>query len=256
VSQTGTSTRNGRLTKVVALLLVGVGVAVVAGVSWQWIGRVRYAAAQQAELDRVLTEQWGGAVSGARAAGAARAGADPARANPARANPARANPARHAPAARPESDAAAPGTPIARLHLPTLDLALVVVEGTADAQLDKAPGRLAGTQRLGSPGNTVVAGHRYPGLFWDLDRLAAGDPVVLEMADTWLVYRTVRTVIVEPHDRTVVAPPAPDQPTLLTLATCEPKLSTAQRLVKQAELIRTEPRGGERPRELSARSRR
>jgi sortase (surface protein transpeptidase) len=66
----------------------------------------------------------------------------------------------------------------------------------------------------------------------------------------------VRTVVVQPVDEAVLAAPAPGGPTVLTLITCEPKLSTAQRLIKQAELTRTDPKPGPAPRELKAESRR
>jgi len=78
----------------------------------------------------------------------------------------------------------------------------------------------------------------------------------VETATSWHVYRIARTVIVEPQDDTVLADPGGNRPTLLTLVTCEPKLSTAQRLVKQAELVRTDPRAGSRPKELAITARR
>jgi sortase (surface protein transpeptidase) len=49
---------------------------------------------------------------------------------------------------------------------------------------------------------------------------------------------------------------SPKEATVLTLITCEPKLSTSQRLVKQAELTRTDDKGGDTPRELKAKTRR
>jgi sortase A len=233
--------QSGRFLRVLAFLLVAAGFVVAAGSGVQWYGKVRHASAEQARLSRDLDARWAPAAATAQAA------------NPA--NPARPNPARQAPARETTDEQPAPGTPIARLHLPTLGLSLVVLEGTTEAQLRRAPGRIVGTQPLGAPGTTAIAAHRYPGLFWNLDRLSAGDPVVVETAATWLVYRVVRTVIVEPTDQTVLAPPADGAPALLSLATCEPKLSTAQRLVKQAELVRTDPRSGARPRELRAHTR-
>lgn len=237
--------QSGRYLRVLALFLVAAGLAVAMGSGVQWYAKVRHAAAEQARLNRDLDQRW---TAAAPAAPAGAAAAQAARPNPARQAPARA------PASGDDVDPA-PGTPIARLHLPTLGLSLVVLEGTGEAQLRRGPGRIVGTQPLGAPGNTGLAAHRYPGLFWNLDRLAAGDPVVVETARGWLVYRVVRTVIVEPTDQTVLAPPGDGGSTLLSLATCEPKLSTAQRLVKQAELVRADRRGAARPRELAVRAR-
>jgi sortase A len=209
--------RGGLPVRLVAALLVAAGVVVASYAGWQWFGKVRMVARQQTRLGQALDTRW-------------------------------------ATLRTPVNLAA--GAPIARLHLPSLSVDLVVVEGSADAQLDTGPGHIAGTAEIGAAGNVGIAGHRYPGVFWDLDRLEAGDPVVVETATTWYVYRVRRTVTVEPDDRTVLAAPPAGSPALLTLVTCEPKLSTAHRLVKQAELVRADPREGPRPREMSVRSRR
>jgi sortase A len=215
----------------IAVSLIVIGLVVGLGAGWQWYGKVRHVAAEQRRLDKVLASR-------DRSAAAA------------------ASPIRPAPARRAAVTAVAPGTPIARLHLPTISKTLVVVEGAGDKQLDQGPGRMADTAPLGEPGNTALAGHRYPGLFWNLDLIEVGDPIVVETADAWLVYRTVRTVIVEPVDQTVLAAPPPSTPVMLTLITCEPKLSTSRRLVKQATLIRTDPRTGQTPKELTVPTRR
>jgi sortase A len=246
MSQTGTTAaarKKGRPVQWIALLLVAAGLAVALGAGWQWLGKVRHVAHQQEALDSALDQRW--AATPGTAPGAAASGVTglPAAVRP-------------APAGRVAVGSPAAGTPIARLHLPTLGERLVIVEGSGDAQLMKGPGRMVETPPLGAPGNTAVAGHRYPGVFWNLDRLATGDPVVVETAEAWLVYRTVRTVIVEPADESVLASPPAGRPTMLTMITCEPKLSTAQRLVKQAVLVRTDPRTATAPRELAASTRR
>jgi sortase A len=222
-----TNLNGARLVRTIAVVLMVVGLVFGIGVTWQWLAKVRHISAEQGRLEETLTAQWSPTWTGA--AGRTRVG---------------------------RIQGAATGAPIARLHLPTLSQTLVVVEGAEEPQLDKGPGRLAGTAPFGQPGNTALAGHRYPGVFWNLDLLEAGDPVVVETAASWLVYRTVRTVIVQPVDEAVLAAPPGERSTMLTLITCEPKLSTAQRLVKQAELVRTDDKGGEAPRELKAKTRR
>src|SRR2546430_2745925 len=146
------------------------------------------------------------------------------------------------------------GGPAVRLYLPRLHLALVVVEGAGEHELLRGPGHIPGTADFGQPGNVGVAGHRYPGVFWNLDRLRVGDPVVVETPDEWYVYRVIAAMVVGPADTRVLdAHPAgvpPSANAFLTLVTCHPKLTTAHRLIRQAELVRAEPRAGNRPAEL------
>jgi sortase A len=234
----------------IAVALIAVGLVIGLGAGWQWYGKVRQVAAEQRRLDQALVAQWDEAAGSADSPDRARTGRE-------RSAAAAASPVRAAAAGRADAiGAVPPGTPIARLHLPTISKTLVAVEGAGDKQLDQGPGRMTNTVPLGEPGNTALAGHRYPGVFWNLDLIEVGDPIVVEIADRWLVYRAVRTVIVEPVDQTVLAPPPPSTPVLLTLITCEPKLSTSRRLVKQAMLIRTDPRDGPAPKELTSPTRR
>ncbi len=149
-----------------------------------------------------------------------------------------------------EAGAADEGGPVALLHVPALRLRLYVVEGSDADRLMLGPGRITGTAAFGAPGNTGVAGHRYPGVFWNLDELEVSAPVVVETRDTWLVYRVVDASVVQPEQNEVLAPPAPGAGPLLTLVTCEPKFSTSRRLIRQATLVRRDPVGGPRPAEL------
>lgn len=241
VAQPWTNLNGARLVRVVAIGLMVIGLVVGAGVAWQWFGKVRDIAAEQGRLEKTLESQWSARWSEKTGTGTGTGGTGGGTAAARRAG---------------RVSTVAAGTPIARLHLPTVGQTLVVVEGSAKPQLDKGPGRMSSTTPLGEKGNTALAGHRYPGVFWNLDLVEVGDPVVVETAGSWLVYRAVRTVIVQPVDEAVLAVPAGDAPSVLTLITCEPKLSTAQRLIKQAELIRTDPKPGPAPKELKTKSRR
>jgi sortase A len=146
----------------------------------------------------------------------------------------------------------APATgPLARLHLPTMKADLVVLGGIGPADLRLGPGYIPGTAPIGAAGNTGIAGERLPGVFWELDRLGIGDPVVLETRDTWFVYRVIEARVVRPEQDAVLAPPPPGAGPLLTLVTCEPRLSTARRLIRQATLVRRDPHAGPRPTELA-----
>jgi sortase A len=141
--------------------------------------------------------------------------------------------------------------PVARLHLPTLRLDLVVMRGSAEADLRQGPGYIPGTAPIGAAGNTGITGRRYPGVFWDLDRIGIGDPVVLETREAWLVYRVIEARVVDPDDHALLAPPPPGAGPLLTLVTGDPRLSAARRLIRQATLVRRAPHAGPRPSELT-----
>jgi LPXTG-site transpeptidase (sortase) family protein len=145
---------------------------------------------------------------------------------------------------------------VGRLRAPRQGLDLVVVEGVGDADLLRGPGHMPATARFGEPGNVGIAGHRYPGAFWNLDELHVGDPVVMETRDRWYVYRINRAMVVGPADTGVLAahpagaPATVDQ--FLTLVTCDPIFTTLRRLIRQAVLVRAVSRTEGVPTELSS----
>ncbi|MEV4515131.1 sortase [Dactylosporangium sp. NPDC049525] len=231
--------RTTRLLLLAAVLLLASGVTAGGVTAWSWWGRVR---AVQAAQER-LAAQW--------AEDSRRAGTDATAA----AEAAGRRPPAPMPFAAGRQDTAEPGAgddggPIALLHVPTLRLRLYVVEGSDEQRLMLGPGHIPGTAAFGETGNAGIAGHRYPGVFWDLGELEISAPVVVETRDTWLVYRVVDASVVQPEQNEVLAPPAPGAGPLLTLVTCEPKLSTARRLIRQATLVRRDPVEGPRPPEL------
>jgi LPXTG-site transpeptidase (sortase) family protein len=148
-----------------------------------------------------------------------------------------------------------PGHAVGRLYLPRLNQYWVVVEGVGTADIRYAPGHYPGTALPGQVGNFSVAGHRIPAIFWDLDHLSPGDPVVVETRDTWFVYRVTELRVVLPNAVEVVAP-VPGQPgveptqAMLTLTTCNPRFDNYQRLIVHALLDRTMARSDGRPWEL------
>jgi sortase A len=155
-----------------------------------------------------------------------------------------------------------PGDAFAVLHIPRLgaDYEQVVLEGTAYADLKDGPGHYADTALPGQPGNVAIAGHRttYGSPFRDVDVLQPGDPIVVETADSWFVYRVLGDPgtgnfdgdpsgipgqqIVSPADVEVINPTpnaaadAPPSGSYLTLTTCHPRFSARQRLIVHAEL--------------------
>jgi len=151
------------------------------------------------------------------------------------------------------------GQPLAVLHIPRLgaDWSRVVLEGTAEDELSQGPGHYIGTAMPGQLGNLALAGHRVGkgSPFLDADQLLPGDPIVVETAGAWYVYRVLGDadtgdygtdpsgvpgqLIVTPSDVSVIAPtPGGTEATqaFLTLTTCHPKYSARQRLIVHAVL--------------------
>lgn len=135
--------------------------------------------------------------------------------------------------------------PVTRLLIPKLGVDTVVVEGTSKEALDTGAGHYPSTPLPGADGNVGIAGHRttYGKPFEDLDKLVPGDRVELETPIGPFVYELVPAFdghanpwVIEPNDWSVVA--ATDEP-MLTLTTCHPKRSAAQRLVARFKLIGT-----------------
>jgi sortase A len=149
-----------------------------------------------------------------------------------------------------------PGGSIARLYVPRLAKHWVVVEGVRQVNLTYAPGHYPDSALPGQIGNFSVAGHRSPAIFWDLDMVVAGDPIVVETKDSYFVYRVTQNIIVLPNAVQVVAP-VPDKPgakpteAMMTLTTCNPKWDNNERLIVHAKLTRSQPRTDGAPTELS-----
>ena len=125
----------------------------------------------------------------------------------------------------------------------------VIVEGTSPDDLRRGPGHYARTAMPGQTGNFVVSGHRttYSAPFNKVDRLKAGDEILIDTRSTQYVYRVTGAQVVAPT-RIEVTAPVPFHPgrkpkkKLITLTTCHPKYSAAQRLIIFGELDRQLPR--------------
>lgn len=138
-----------------------------------------------------------------------------------------------------------PDEAFALLHVPRLggDWVRPVLEGTDPDVLATGVGHYDGTARPGEVGNFAVAGHRttWGRPFHDIDRLRVGDPVLVETAEHVYVYTVTDHEVVLPTDVDVIAPvpgdpgAEPDE-RVLTMTTCHPRYSAAQRYVVHAEL--------------------
>lgn len=118
---------------------------------------------------------------------------------------------------------------------------VAVVEGTSAGALRRGPGHYPASALPGAGGNFAVAGHRttYGAPFGDLAELRAGDRVhAVGLDGVQHDYRVVRLQVVDPTETWVVGqdPLGTGRPTL-TLTTCHPRYSAAQRLVVFATLV-------------------
>lgn len=130
------------------------------------------------------------------------------------------------------------GEGVARIIIPRIGLDKIVVEGTSRDDLRKGPGHYPKTVLPGQAGNSAIAGHRttYGAPFGNLDQLQDDDKIIVDTALGRFTYRVYEPIlIVEPHNLTVLRPD-PLRTATLTLTTCNPKYSAAQRLVVKAEL--------------------
>jgi sortase A len=129
------------------------------------------------------------------------------------------------------------------------DYARPVIEGTGRDVLALGVGHYDGSAAPGAVGNFAVAGHRttYGRPFHDIDRLRAGDRVIVETAPTVYVYEIRSHEIVRPWQTEVIAP-VPDQPgkapttAMITMTSCHPTYSARFRYVTHGALVKSIPR--------------
>jgi sortase A len=143
------------------------------------------------------------------------------------------------------------GHGVALIRIPRLGKGFryVIIEGVSVADLRKGPGHYPGTAMPGQVGNFVVSGHRttYLAPFNKLGELRAGDKILIDTRAGQYVYKVTSTKVVQPSDISVAAP-VPEHPKanptkrLITLTTCNPKYSAAQRLIVFGQLVTTTPR--------------
>ena len=165
-------------------------------------------------------------------------------------------PAPAQPAPAPASVAVTPSNAFAFIHIPRLAPGYVkpIVEGVSPSDLAKGVGHYPTTVLPGAVGNFALAGHRATNgePFRDLDKLRAGDAVVIETADTWYTYTMSRSEIVTPTQTDVLLPVprqagvSPTEP-LITLTTCNPRWASTERLIWYGALSGTQPKAAGPP---------
>ena len=133
------------------------------------------------------------------------------------------------------------GKAFGRLQLPTLHRHYVVVQGTDAGSLRKGPGHYPKTDLPGQGGTVAIAGHRttYGAPFHSVNKLKAGQEIVLEMPYGKFHYRVEKTQIVPPTALWITKRvPGRER---LVLSACHPLYSAAKRFIVFARLSSVEP---------------
>jgi len=127
------------------------------------------------------------------------------------------------------------GEAIGRITIPSIDLDIVVVQGTATADLEKGPGHYPDTPLPGQGATTAFAGHRttYLAPFRHLDALERGNEIDVETPYASFEYRVERLRIVEPSQVGILRDTGQER---LVLTACHPLYSAAQRIAAVARL--------------------
>lgn len=127
------------------------------------------------------------------------------------------------------------GEAIGRIRVPSIDLNIVMVQGTDTASLQKGPGHYPYTAFPGQGKTIGIAGHRttYLAPFRNINEIADGDEIVLEMPYGTFTYEVQKHEIVTPDQVEVVDNVGYDR---VVLTACHPLYSAAKRWVVFAKL--------------------
>ena len=130
------------------------------------------------------------------------------------------------------------GDSLTRIVIPSIEVDVVVVEGTTASALRAGAGHYPDTPLPCEIGNVAIAGHRttYGRPFHNVDQLGVGDEVVLETPIGTCTYEVSQEPFAVPPTALEVVANTPDEATL-TLTTCHPKGSARQRLIVKATLV-------------------
>ncbi|SEE90166.1 class E sortase [Streptomyces sp. Ag109_O5-10] len=156
----------------------------------------------------------------------------------------------------------APGQGFAILHIPKLDVVAPIAEGVSNKKvLDKGmvghygEGALKTAMPQDKTGNFGLAAHRntHGEPFRYINKLAAGDAVVVETQDEYYVYKVTSMLPVTSPSNVSVLDPVPKgsgftQPgRYITLTTCTPEFTSKYRLIVWGKMIEERPRSKGKP---------
>lgn len=155
-----------------------------------------------------------------------------------------------------------PGEEFAIMYIPKLDVTVPIAEGIdKHAVLDNgmlghySEGELKTAMPWDKQGNFAVAGHRntHGEPFRYINRLVAGDPIVVETKNAYYTYEMTNRLPSTPPSNTDVISPVPRQSGFtepgryLTLTTCTPEFTSKYRLIVWGKLVEERPRSKGKP---------
>lgn len=137
------------------------------------------------------------------------------------------------------------GDVIGVLHVPGWEWETIpIAEGVSSWVLNAGyAGHYPDTQSVGQFGNFAVAAHRraFGDTFLNIHTLKEGDPLVIETTDAFVVFKMMKSQVVQPSDVWVLDP-APWDPggqpeqRLLTMTTCHPMYGNTERYIVWSEM--------------------
>ncbi|QNE18260.1 class E sortase [Kribbella qitaiheensis] len=134
---------------------------------------------------------------------------------------------------------------LGRLVIPKLGVDQQLNNGVDEAALVHGVGHWPGTPLPGSPGNSVVSGHRSTNEkpFLHLERLKSGDPIRVTVGDRTMTYKVIANTIVPEsgYVQFVLRQPTKPADKLITLFACNPLTAHYQRIVVQARAVEGGP---------------
>jgi sortase A len=151
------------------------------------------------------------------------------------------------PPARPKKEPGV-GSPLFTIKIPKIGLDTVVVNGVGVEELKKGPGLfpscgndetgecVSDAKYPGEKGNVAISGHRttYGAPFFRLEELKKGDTIDFTSGPARYRYRVESQKIVDPVGGFSEVEQRPGGKSELTLTTCHPRFSAAQRLIIKA----------------------
>ncbi|MFF7735314.1 class E sortase [Streptomyces sp. NPDC007984] len=155
-----------------------------------------------------------------------------------------------------------PGQGFAILHIPKLDVVVPIAEGTnSKGVLDRgmvghyAEGALKTAMPGDKSGNFGLAGHRntHGEPFRYINKLAPGDPIVVETQDEYFVYKMASILPVTSPSNTSVLNPVPagsgftEPGRYITLTTCTPEFTSKYRMIVWGKMVEERPRSKGKP---------
>jgi LPXTG-site transpeptidase (sortase) family protein len=129
-----------------------------------------------------------------------------------------------------------------RLVIPKINIDEKIIEGDAPTTVDKGVWRRPKTSTPDKDSNTVLVGHRFsysdPATFYNLDKMKTGDRFTLFWDKTEYIYEVTGTKVVPP---TAIEVESPTKDHTLTMYTCTPIWTAANRLVVTSNLVTKTP---------------